>query len=101
VDDPIFYLKGTHNNLSKARAILEIFFLTSGAKVNWGKSTSIWANKERRDWEWGQEVGLRWIPEGAGVRYLGIQIGFQLPMEANFVNLMVFLKKENDCMGTL
>jgi hypothetical protein len=53
VDDLAFYFKGTHNNLSKTRAVLEIFCLTLGAKVNWGKSAAIWANKERRDWEWG------------------------------------------------
>jgi hypothetical protein len=22
---------------------------------------AIWASKEKKEWEWGQEVGLRWI----------------------------------------
>jgi hypothetical protein len=73
-------------------AILELFYLASGAKVNWGKSTAIWANKEKKEWEWGQEVRLKWIPEGQGVRYLGIQIGFQLPTEANFDKFTLALK---------
>jgi hypothetical protein len=82
--------------LNKARAVLKLFCLTSGAKVNRGKSATIWASKEKKEWEWGQEIGLRWIPEGQGVRYLGIQIGFQLgfqlPTEANFEKLMLTLK---------
>jgi hypothetical protein len=59
-----------------------------------GKSATIWANKEKKEWEWGQEVGLRWIPEGQGVRYLGIQIVFRLPIEANSEKLMVTLKRK-------
>jgi hypothetical protein len=31
-------------------------------------------------------------PEGQGVRYLGIQIGFQLPTKANFEKPMLALK---------
>jgi hypothetical protein len=57
-----------------------------------GKSATIWASKKKREWEWGQEVGLRWILEGEGVRYLGIQIDFRLPMEANFDKLVHSLK---------
>jgi hypothetical protein len=53
---------------------------------------AIWANKGKKEWEWGQKVGLRGIPEGEGVRYLGIQIGFRLPTEANFDKFMLSLK---------
>jgi hypothetical protein len=48
--------------------------------------------RKKKEWEWGQEIGLKWIPEGQGVRYLGIQIGFWLPTEANFEKLMFALK---------
>jgi hypothetical protein len=75
-DDITLYLKGSPSNLSKARAVFKLFCLTSGAKVNWGKSATIWANKKKKKWEWGQEIELKWIPQGQGVRYLGIQIGF-------------------------
>jgi len=67
VDDITFYLKGSPSNLSKAWVVLELFCLASGAKVNWCKSVAIWANKEKKEWEWGQDIGLRWIPEGQGV----------------------------------
>ncbi len=63
-DNTTLYLKGSTSNLNKAWAVLKLFYIASGAKVNWGKTTAIWANKEKKDWEWGQEVGLKWIPEG-------------------------------------
>jgi hypothetical protein len=91
-DDTAFYFKGSPSTMSKAQAVFELFCLTFGAKVNWGKSMAIWASKEKKEWEWGQEVGLRWIPKGQGVRYLCIQIGFRLPTEANFEKLMLALK---------
>ncbi len=45
-----------------------------------------------KDWEWSREVGLQWIPTGKGVRYLGIQVGFHLPPEANFDKMLYALK---------
>ncbi len=93
-DDTTLYHKGSPNNLNKARVVFELFCLASGVKLNWGKSTTIWANKEKKEWELGQEVGLRWIPEGQRVRYLGIQIGFRLPIKANFEKLVFALKKK-------
>jgi hypothetical protein len=76
VDDIAFYLKGTHSNLSKTWIVVDLFCFASEAKINLGKSIAIWASKEKRDWEWGQKVGLKWIPESEGVRYLGIQVDF-------------------------
>ncbi len=37
-------------------------------------------------------MGLKWTPKNEGVRYLGIQVGFRLPVEANFDKLMTSLK---------
>jgi hypothetical protein len=37
-------------------------------------------------------MGLQWVPEGKGVRYLGIQVGFHLPPEANFSKMVMALK---------
>jgi len=54
----------------------------------------MWANRKRKEWDWSQEVGLQWIPEGKGMRYLGIQVGFHLPTEANFDKMMVALKSK-------
>jgi hypothetical protein len=91
-DDMALYLQGTRENMERTQRVLDIFCKASGAKVNWNKTAVIWASKREKDWEWGQEVGLQWVPEGKGVRYLGIQVGFHLPPEANFSKLVTALK---------
>ncbi len=88
------YLKGTPSNLDKAQKVLATFSTASGAKVNWHKSTAIWASKNARTWQWGTEVGLKWVPNGEGTKYLGVLVGFHLPPEANFDKLMVALKNK-------
>ncbi len=93
-DDTALYLQGTPSNLDKAQKVLTIFSAASGAKINWHKSTAIWASKNDRTWHWGNEVGLKWIPRGEGTRYLGVLVGFHLPPEANFDRLMVALKSK-------
>jgi hypothetical protein len=93
-DDTALYLQGTRENMDRAQKVLAIFCKASGAKVNWNKSCAIWANKRDKEWEWGREVGLQWIPKGKGVRYLGIQVGFHLPLEGNFDKMLSTLKGE-------
>jgi hypothetical protein len=80
--------------MDKAQRVLELFCQASGAKVNWHKTAAIWANKTERTWTWGEEVGLRWLPEGMGTHYLGIKVGFHLPSEANFDKMMLALKSK-------
>jgi len=91
-DDTTLYLQGTHGNMERAQKVMDIFCKASGTKVNWNKFYAIWTNKRDRDWEWGREVGLQWIPKGKGVRYLGIQVGFHLPPEANFDKMLSTFK---------
>ncbi len=91
-DDTTLYLQGTRENMERTQRVLDIFCKAFGAKVNWNKIAAIWASKREKDWEWGQEVGLQWVPEGKGVKYLGIQVGFHLPPEANFSKLVTALK---------
>jgi hypothetical protein len=45
-------------------------------------------------------VGLKWILENEGVHYLGIQVGFQIPTEANFDKLMTSLKGKMIAWGS-
>jgi hypothetical protein len=92
-DDTALYLKGTSGNMDKAQRVLALFCQASGAKVNWHKTAAIWASKIERTWTW-EEVGLRWLPEGTGTRYLGIQVGFHLPPETNFDKMMFALKSK-------
>ncbi len=93
-DDTTLYLKGTPANMDRAREVLKTFCHASGAKVNWCKSAAIWASRRDKSWEWGEVEGLKWIPKGRGTRYLGVQVGFHLPPEANFAALMLTLKGE-------
>jgi hypothetical protein len=78
--------------MDKAQGVLETFYKASSAKINWNKSVAIWASRRERTWCWGQEVGLKWVPEGEGVRYLGVQVDFRLPTKANFDKMMAVLK---------
>jgi hypothetical protein len=80
--------------MDKAQQVLKIFCRASGAKINWHKSAAIWASRTERTWVWGEEVGLRWLPKGTGTHYLGIQVGFHLPFEANFDKMMIALKSK-------
>jgi len=34
IDDTTLYFKGTQSNMDKARIVLDLFYLTSGAKIN-------------------------------------------------------------------
>ncbi len=92
VGDTALYLQGTCENMERTHNVLDIFRKASGAKVNWNKTAAIWASKNEKDWDWGQEVGLEWVSEGKGVRYLGIQVGFHLPPKANFSKMVTALK---------
>jgi hypothetical protein len=91
-DDTALYLQGTPENMERTQRVLDTFCKASGARVNWDKTTAIWASKSEKSWEWGQEVGLQWVPEGKGVRYLGILVGSHLPPDANFSKMVTSLK---------
>ncbi len=91
-NDTALYFKGDQSNMDKAQNVLKIFRKASGAKINWNKSTAIWASRRERTWNWGREEGLKWVLEGKGVQYLGVQVGFRLPTKANFDKMMVALK---------
>ncbi len=47
VDDTVLYIKGTKNNMDIMWLVLHFFYLTSEAKINWGKYVAIWASKEK------------------------------------------------------
>jgi hypothetical protein len=93
-DDTAMYLQGSPPNLDRAQNVLNIFWSASGAKINWHKSTAIWASKKKRDWHWGEEVGLRWILDEEGTRYLGVQVGSHLHPEVNFEKMKLSLKSK-------
>jgi hypothetical protein len=73
-DDTAVYLRGAQSNIDITQNVLKLFCKASGAKINWNKSAAIWVNKREKTWVWGREVGLKWILEGEGVRYLGVHV---------------------------
>ncbi len=50
-DDTALYLQGSPPNLDMAQNVLNVFCRASEAKINWHKSTTIWASKKERDWQ--------------------------------------------------
>jgi hypothetical protein len=92
-DDIALYLKGTKDNMDKAKKVLDTLCFLSRAHINWHKSCAISIAKTGREWNWGQDVKLKWVAEGESTRYLRVQIGFRLATEANFVKLLDSLKK--------
>jgi len=57
-DDIALYLRGSRANMDKTQRVLDLFCKASGEKVNWNKLAAIWASRKRKEWDWGQEVGL-------------------------------------------
>jgi hypothetical protein len=47
-DDTNLYFKGIVENMSRVCKVLDRFCQASGAKVNWAKSTAIWASEVER-----------------------------------------------------
>jgi hypothetical protein len=87
-DNTNLYLKDSIQNLNNTKLTLETFSLASGAKINWNKSTAIWAATSPRPFIWGDDVGLRWLLPGEIVRYLGFSVGFQVPSETRFESVL-------------
>jgi len=94
VDDTALYLKGIPPNLDKAQRVFTQFSSASGTRINWHKSAAIWASKNEQTWQWGTEVDLKWILDGEGIRYVGVQVRSHLPQEANFDKMMMALKSK-------
>jgi len=60
VDDTMMFLKVDPNNLQKTFQVLQTFCEASRGKVNWHKSSAIWAFKKNRKWSWGEDKRLFW-----------------------------------------
>lgn len=78
-DDTALYIQGNEANLNTAMNILTLYCVESGAKLNWRKSVGIWASPHPRTWQWTRNPGLKWLPQGTSIRYLGFSIGSMLP----------------------
>ena len=92
-DDTTIYLQGQEENLTKMFNLLTTFCLASGARVNWNKSKAIWISANQPP-NWSPVEGFAWIPRGTAIRYLGCQIGVDLPPEAHVAPLLTMLRRK-------
>jgi len=94
VEDTALYIEGTIENLNKAYEVLRVFCLGSGSKLNWDKTYAIWASKNKQDFSWEADLGVKWVSEGTRVRYLRPLIGFHLPSNTNTTPLIDSINKK-------
>ena len=75
--DNAVYLQGELENLQKLESG---FCKRSNAMINWHKSCAIWLSHEAHP-TWHPNLTFKWINQGASTKYLGFQIGFNIPPE--------------------
>jgi exonuclease III len=80
-DDTLLLLEGTPANMDRALEVINRFGAASGAKLNLHKSVGIWVSQEERNWHWGEEAGLKWLPPGEVTRYLGYPFGLHISQQ--------------------
>lgn len=78
-DDTLLFLDGTKDNIDRALTVIQRFGAASGAKLNLHKSVGLWLSKNERTWQWGEEVGMKWLLPGEVTKYLGYPFGLNLP----------------------
>jgi hypothetical protein len=88
------YLEGTLQNLNSTKQALGTFSLALGAKINWNKSHAIWISNSQQPFQWGDDVGLRWLQSRETTRYLGFHIGFQVSAEKRFEEVLLTMRKK-------
>jgi exonuclease III len=80
-DDTLLFLDGTKDNMDKALNVINRFGAASGAKLNLHKSVGLWLSQHERNWQWGEEAGMKWLLPGEVTRYLGYPFGLNIPQK--------------------
>jgi hypothetical protein len=92
-DDTALYLKGKVSNLRNMHTVLTIFCSGSGVAINWDKSFGIWVGEGHHP-DWYPDVSFRWLRLGESVRYLGCQVGIDLPPHLHVAPLLLSLRRK-------
>ena len=92
-DDTTLYVVGDDRNLCNVQNVIYDFSDASGAIINWHKSVGFWVGEGLAP-IWCLDIGFRWIPKGSPVRYLGCQVGINLPPDAHIQPLLLPLRKK-------
>lgn len=61
-DESSIFIKGTKENMERTFKVLDLFCEGSGARMNLTKSTAIWCSSNARNWSFGEDRGLKWLP---------------------------------------
>ena len=93
VDDTLLLLDGTRENLEMALSVINRFGAASGAKLNLHKSVGLWLSHRTRDWQWGEEAGLKWLKKGEVTRYLGYPFGMDIPQKEKDAKMLSQIRK--------
>ena len=80
-DDTLLFLDGTKDNMDRALTVIQRFGAALGAKLNLHKFVGLWLSKNAREWQWGEEAGMKWILLGEVTRYLGYPFGLNIPQQ--------------------
>lgn len=92
-DDTLLLLNGTRDNLDRALSVINRFSAASGAKLNLHKSVGLWLAPGIREWQWGEEAGLKWLEKGEVTRYLGYPFGIDIPQREKDAKMLSQIRK--------
>lgn len=92
-DDTLLLLDGTRANLDRALNVILRFGAASGAKLNLHKSVGLWIAPRPREWQWGEEAGLKWLDKGEVTRYLGYPFGMDIPQKEKDSRMLGKIRK--------
>ena len=87
------YVVRDDRKLCNVLNVIHDFCDASSAIINWHKSVGFWVGEGLTP-TWCPDSGFRWIPKGSPVRYLGCQVGINLPPEAHIQPLLLSLRKK-------
>ena len=92
-NDISLFLDGNGDNLRKAERAIQEFCLALGARINWSKTVGPWIGPTEPP-SLTPDPGLRCIPKGTLVRYLGCQIGIDLSREQQIAPLLLSMRQK-------
>ena len=92
-DDTMLLLDGTKENLDRALNVINRFGAASGAKLNLHKSVGLWLSTRPREWQWGEDAGLKWLEKGEVTRYLGYPFGIDISQKDKDAKMMQQIRK--------
>jgi hypothetical protein len=92
-DNTLLLLEGTRENLDRALNVITRFSAASGAKLNLHKSIGLWLSPRPREWQWGEEAGLKWLEKGEVTKYLGYPFGIDIPQKEKDAKMLSQIRK--------